>query len=317
MDKFHKLLQRQIKKYMPAEFGKKSQTPISEFLNIVNQTYLDFESDRALIERAMDISSLELQEQQKKITQATKLASLGEMSASVAHELNNPLYIISGFNERIIKTLKRDHPLVYESVKEYFDDVLSGLGRIRLIINHLRDFARQSPHKKKILNLNEPIEKVLVLMRDQLKAKNIKIEKNLSELSINILGDAHKLEQVFVNLFANAIDAIESKNGSWGGAIKLSTSIIKDSARVEVQDDGCGMSDEVQLKVFDAFFTTKEVGKGTGLGGSISYGIIKEHDGNIECSSNEGIGSTFRISIPVAHLVENKSGSLENEHKEP
>lgn len=256
------------------------------------------ETEKEKFDQIADLNR-ELIVAQGQLVQSAKLASLGEMAAGVAHELNNPLYLIGGFNERVAKVLMKNNPEAYELVKEYIDDIADGAKRMKLIIGDLKDFSRKSSHVMELVSINEVLEKSFALTYKQLLLGNIAIIKNYLNIDYKIKGDSNKLMQVFINLIVNAKDAIESSTRKDGRELRVSTKLEKDFVIIIFQDNGCGMLEETRLKVFDAFFTTKVIGKGTGLGGSISYGIIKEHNGTIECTSAIDIGTTFIIKLPV------------------
>jgi signal transduction histidine kinase len=246
---------------------------------------------------------------QGQLVQSAKLASLGEMAAGIAHELNNPLYVIGGFNERIVKTLSKTHPEAYLQIKEYLDDITDGTIRMKKIIGNLKDFSRKSSHTMELISISEVIEKSLALTHKQLALGNIVVvTSQFLDFGAVIKGDPNKLMQVFINLIMNAKDAIAARPDNSEGQILISTHLENGNIVIELQDNGVGMSVETKSKIFDAFFTTKEIGKGTGLGGSISYGIIKEHQGQIECFSTIGVGTTIKITLPRAENIGENNG---------
>lgn len=241
---------------------------------------------------------------QGQLVQSAKMASLGEMAAGIAHELNNPLYIISGFNDRVNKELFKKSPEAHEHVKEYLQDISDGVTRMKSIIGNLKDFSRKSSEAKETVSIQWVIDKSLLLMKEQLHLGNITVEKCPPPETVYIQGDPLKLQQVFINLLANSKDAIQEKTKGTKGHIKIEVTKEENFVTVTLEDNGMGMTPETKAKVFDAFFTTKGVGKGTGLGGSISYGIIKDHGGTIACESALNIGTKFKITLPIANVVE-------------
>jgi signal transduction histidine kinase len=174
------------------------------------------------------------------------------------------------------------------------------------VITHVRDFSRPAELARSRVNLNDPIRDVFKILGHQLKAHQIEIDLDLATDLPPILADHNRLEQVFVNLVSNAIDAIDEKNDLTGdpadSARRITIRSFSDGDRVvaEVTDTGVGMPEHVKNKLFEPFFTTKKVGKGTGLGTSISYGIVRGYDGTIDIESQPRQGATFRLTFPQA-----------------
>jgi C4-dicarboxylate-specific signal transduction histidine kinase len=172
------------------------------------------------------------------------------------------------------------------------------------IIRHVRDFARQSEIRKSEININRPIEDVFKVLGNQVKMHQVELELDLSPDLPCIMADHNRLEQVFINLVTNAIDAMDEKSelAEHTGHIKrlnIRTHLENRHVIVTVTDNGIGMSDKVKNKLFEPFFTTKKVGKGTGLGVSISYGIVKDYDGAIEIDSEVSRGTVFKLIFPA------------------
>ncbi len=237
----------------------------------------------------------ELKNNQLQLVESAKLASLGELSSGVAHELNNPLMFVQGFTNRIEKEIKKRNPETYKDIEEYFQDVNFGIKRIRDIVDYFRDFSRTGTKEKTRLIVQECIRRSFILFNDQLKTLNVKVHMEMPEDSIILLGDQNRLEQVFMNFIANSRDAL--KDVKEEKRLSVSVSKINQNCQIVFQDNGSGISDENIQKLFDPFFTTKPVGKGTGLGLSISYGIIKEHDGEIQIDNSSD--TKFIINIPI------------------
>ena len=241
-----------------------------------------------------------LKETQIQLIQSAKLASLGEMSSGLAHEINNPLFLIKGFNNRIKVKLSKDNKDAYEQVHDYVQEVNENSLRIMKIVKHFREFSRQAEHNFMPISINDVVSRSFILLYEKLKLCSISIKQNLTMEDPKIMGDGIQLEQVFINIINNARDAIEEAHGTKGGDLVVCTRREgKKSTIVEFSDNGNGVNEEQLEKIFDPFYTTKEVGKGTGLGLSISYGIIKEHKGEIDCIPNADKGTTFRIKLPV------------------
>jgi len=232
-----------------------------------------------------------------RIMEAERLALVGQLSANVAHELNNPLQGIVTFSHLLLEEHTCESPNHVELLKK----IVGQADRCRDIIRGLLDFARQRKPDKTICNLNFLLESCVSLLEKQAQFHNIKIVKNLQgDLPMTII-DPSQIERVFINLIVNAADAMDGN-----GQLTLITFFnAKDvTIEIDIKDTGCGIRAEDMDKLFDPFFTTKEVGHGTGLGLAISYGIVKSHKGNILVKSAEGKGSTFTVVLPVAAIEE-------------
>ncbi len=243
----------------------------------------------------------ELQKTQASLIQAGKLAALGEVSSGLAHELNNPLTVVTGYLEHIHDMVRSraSVPLDFVALESGLGKIERNIERMNAIIGHIMEFARQSHPTKRPLLLNEVIKKSFILISEQLRLKNIQLKPKLSGATLMTVGDALRLEQVFINLLTNARDAIFEARGDAGGTIEVHSRIFSATQlEVEIMDDGLGMPPEIRENIFNPFFTTKDVGLGTGLGLSISLGIIQDHDGNIDCASMPGKGTVFLIKLP-------------------
>ena len=230
---------------------------------------------------------MQLEEQ---LLQTEKLTSLGLLAAGVAHEVNTPLAVISNYIQMLAKQLPANdprHKLTEKIVKQTF--------RASEIVNNLLSFSRTGGTEFKEVNLDQVIEETLTLVAHPFRTANVQVVKNLSSGLPCILGSSNRLQQVFLNLFLNAKDAMPS-----GGMLEVRSSANNGSVEVEVTDTGLGIQREDLARVFDPFFTTKATGRGTGLGLSVSYGIIKEHAGKIEVRSTPGKGTSFRLEFPAA-----------------
>ncbi|CCW36385.1 histidine kinase,HAMP domain-containing protein,histidine kinase [Chthonomonas calidirosea] len=231
----------------------------------------------------------ELQETQGQLVQSAKLASLGTLSAGVAHELNQPLAIIRGIAQQIIA----DDSLP-EEIRADLEIIEGQTGRMVKIIRHLRTFCRMGTTDFSLVDVNEVIRNCFILVGAQLKAHNVEVDLQLSEGLPSVLGDANELEQVFLNLITNARDALEDRANA---LITIVSKVQNNKVVVEFRDNGPGIPDDVRPHIFDPFFTTKEAGKGTGLGLSISHSIIKRHQGAIDVR-NDG-GAVFTVTLPI------------------
>jgi len=238
------------------------------------------------------------------LIQASKMATLGEMSAGVAHELNQPLSVIKTSATFLVKKIDRKEPVVPEILRELAEEMDSQVDRASLIINHLRQFGRKTDIRKINVQLNDCIRGTFTVLGRQLEVHGVKVELHLDEELPPIRGDSNRLEQVFLNLIMNARDAMDEKEALAGKGVEkvleISSFRENDEVVVEISDTGLGMSEAVKNKVFEPFFTTKPVGKGTGLGLSISFGIVRDYDGTIEVESEEGRGTKFTIRFPAS-----------------
>jgi len=237
------------------------------------------------------------------LIQASKMATLGEMSTGVAHELNQPLNAIRIGSDLLKKMVARGQSLDPELAGKVSGEIGEQVERAANIINHLREFGRKSDlDELEKVNINKPIRDVFTVLGQQLKLRQITVNLDLDEDIPPILGVRNRLEQVFINLVMNARDAIEEKREMTHGEEQegvLSIRSYQEDGKVVtvVRDNGKGMPESVKEKIFEPFYTTKEVTKGTGLGLSISYGIIKDYEGTIEVESMAGSGTIFKISF--------------------
>jgi two-component system NtrC family sensor kinase len=237
----------------------------------------------------------------KQLMQAGKLASIGELSAGVAHEINNPLAII--LTERqILLDLESQADMGSVQFKEQFFESMNQIDRqikrCKRITQNLLRFARRTTSMVEAVNLNEFITEIIELMEREAKSSGIKITHAFDENLPTLISDPSQLQQVFLNLITNAIDAHE---GMPYGKIHIKTNAngAKGGVTVSVSDTGSGISPEYLEKIFDPFFTTKPVGKGTGLGLSICYSIMRQLGGDITVTSKLGTGTEFTLSLPV------------------
>ena len=271
------------------------------FVNI-NVGHTMYGEQSALIASTTDIT--ETVEKETQLIQAGKMTTLGVMAAGMAHEINQPLNVIQICADYFLKMVNRGQPIPDTDLASMARDISSNVERATNVIKHVRDFARQSEVVRSQLILNAPIQDVFKVLGHQLKAHEIEVELDLDPTLLPISAEHNRLEQVFINLVSNAIDAIDEKSTHpdyKGGPKKLRIETFSENGQVvaRVVDTGIGMSIETRNKIFEPFYTTKKVGKGTGLGTSISYGIIKDYQGTIQVESALGQGTTFTIRFPV------------------
>jgi ligand-binding sensor domain-containing protein/signal transduction histidine kinase len=268
-----------------------------------------------------------LKSMQTQLVESEKMASLGQLTAGVAHEINNPINFISGsisplkqdvddileicamydkfveknnlgdtFKE--IKTLKKqiDYDFLIHEIENLLKGIKEGTERTTSIVKGLRNFSRLDEDIMKLANINEGIESTLLILNNKLKNK-VEVIKDLGTIP-QILCYPGKINQVFMNIINNACDAINGK-----GKIYIKTYQTTSQIKISIRDTGIGMSEKVRKKIFEPFFTTKDVGEGTGLGLSITFGIIENHKGKIEVNSELGKGSEFIITLPIVQDI--------------
>lgn len=254
------------------------------------------ERNRALV-FLRDVTEKRLQELH--LMQAEKLSSIGVLAAGVAHEINNPLSSVAGYAEALLRRLKdnsalADDPLL-EDFPRYLQVILRESYRCKGIIDCLLSFSRKSDGSVSDVNLNEIVQEVLELVRHKSRYEKIEIKLNLQNDLPEVTADPAGLRQVCMNLLMNAHQAI---NGP--GVVEISTSSEALSmVQLQITDSGCGISKDAIDQIWDPFFTTKEVGKGLGLGLAVTYNIVKRHGGDITAESQNGKGSKFTVRIPV------------------
>ncbi len=237
----------------------------------------------------------ELREKQEQLVQAGKLATLGELTTGVAHELNNPLNNIGLFIGNVIDLIELGKGDPQRILRE-LHSAMQQVHKATEIISHLRTFGRAASVSREPVAINQVISRSLALMHEQLRLRQIEVQLHFPDKDVIVIGNAIQLEQVFINLLTNARDAMTEVTPK---AITISCTPQVDMVEISVCDTGPGIPIEWQQKIFDPFFTTKEVGAGTGLGLSITYGIIKEHQGTITVENAPNIGALFRIQLPL------------------
>ena len=247
--------------------------------------------------QVMERREQELRDKQEQLVQAGKLATLGELTTGVAHELNNPLNNIGLFVGNVIDRIHMGE-LSTESAREDLEKAMEQVRKATEIISHLRTFGRAAPVTFEAVDVDEVIERALSLMQEQLRLRAIDVDLDLYPDALIVQGNPIQLEQVFINLLTNARDAL-SEVPEERKKIRIVSSLERDRIRIVFEDTGPGIPAEIAKRVFDPFFTTKEVGTGTGLGLSITYSIVKEHGGDISLSKTPGGGATFTVEVPV------------------
>jgi hypothetical protein len=271
--------------------------PQNATLNIAAAPLISREGERIgrliILDDVTDRAELE-----RRLVQADKLSSIGLLAAGVAHEVNTPLAVISTYAQMLAKQISGDEqkaPLLEKIARQTF--------RASEIVNSLLNFSRTSPTEFVPVDLNKVLRETLTLVEHQFAKSSIKVDLKLDESITLIKGSPGKLQQVFLNLFLNARDAIESggsSGGTSGGTLTIETDRWNGAVRASVRDTGAGIAPENLARIFDPFFTTKGAVKGTGLGLSVSYGIVREHGGDIEVHSQPGQGTEFLLTFPIS-----------------
>jgi C4-dicarboxylate-specific signal transduction histidine kinase len=236
-----------------------------------------------------------LREKQEQLVQAGKLATLGELTTGVAHELNNPLNNIGLFVGNAIDLIELGSA-DRERILRELGAAMQQVRKATEIITHLRTFGRAAQVSREPVAINQVINRALALMHEQLRLRQIQIRLDLAAEDPIVIGNAIQLEQVFINLLTNARDAMAATPRK---LLTISSWVEGERVHISLTDTGCGIQEGMEQRIFDPFFTTKEVGKGTGLGLSITYGIIKEHQGAISVSSRANEGATFLVQLPL------------------
>src|SRR5947209_2671529 len=244
----------------------------------------------------------ELRDKQEQLVQAGKLATLGELTTGVAHELNNPLNNIGLFVGNVIDLIEHGMTDKEQIILE-LRRATQQICKATAIISHLRTFGRAAPVSREPISLRQVIERALALMREQLRLREIDVTADLGPAEPVVVGNPIQLEQVFINLLTNARDAVADAPRK---AIRISGAVGAATVAVAVADTGPGIPPGLERRIFDPFFTTKEVGRGTGLGLSITYGIVKEHGGTISVVRRHGEGATFLLQLPLAAAETNE-----------
>lgn len=291
--------------------------------DVLQKLYSSLEAEVSARTKELKAAYSELQSAQAMMVHSEKMKSLGELVAGIMHEINNPINFIYGnmthldnYSKDLVKIvdeysdldkeLSEDLQKKYKALKEELDydfiksdipDLIKsckeGAERAKNIIQDLKSFSRFEESAISNINLEKEVDTCLTILYNKYKNR-ITIHKEFPENMPSIEAYGGQLNQVFMNILDNAIGAIEGTGDIWIRAL-----FTNNNARIEIEDNGCGMSEETKQKVFNPFFTTKPVGQGTGLGMSITYKVIKNHNGNIDIESKQGIGTKFIITLPL------------------
>jgi signal transduction histidine kinase len=247
--------------------------------------------ENALLYENQKRINTELRDTQKQLIQSEKLAATGQFSASLAHEINNPLGIIKNYLQILAESpagveASRDQQANLDAIKEEVD-------RIARIVKSFLDFSRPAKEEMNFVDLNEIIRQVIFLVHQEFLSQGVKITTDLPESLPQILGSEDQLKQVFLNLLVNSRDSMPG-----GGSVSIRVEETGKRVEIEISDTGCGISEENINRIFDPFFTTKTDGKGTGLGLWICYGIIQRHGGAIQAHRQKQ-GTSFTVTLPT------------------
>jgi len=256
----------------------------------------------AIILATTDIT--EALEKEAQLLQASKMTTLGEMSAGVAHELNQPLNAIKMGSEYLNMMIESGKQIPEKNLLEVSRQISEQVDRASEIIDCLREFGRKPDFAKEKVDINEAVRVAIGIVGQQLRLQNINLTLEVDDGLPPILARKTRIEQVIFNLVANARDAVmrrkEARPGAVKPAVKIRSFYENEQVALTVTDNGGGIPQDILDKVFEPFFTTKEVGSGMGLGLSISYGIVKDYNGNIDIQSKEGEGTTVKLTFPCA-----------------
>ena len=277
---------------------------ISKFIEVsrdISDSRKQEEEMTRRLEKMVEDRTRELKETHSKFLHQDKMASLGKLSASVVHEINNP---ISGIlNLVMLMNRMMEGGTLQQKEMDQFSQYLrlmeAETRRISRIVSNLLAFSRHSKMEFGTVHLNQLIEKTLFLNANLLKLHSIKVEENLDPELPPLMGSEDRLQQVFMNLISNAAEAVEAGHGERRLSIVTKHLREKESVSVSFADTGVGIPQENLSKLFEPFFSTKKKGKGVGLGLSVAYGIIQEHGGSIQVQSEEGRGTTFTVELPL------------------
>lgn len=242
----------------------------------------------------------EMEQVKLELAQRGKLTILGELCAGIAHELNNPLVIVKGGVRYIEQKLTAvEDWTLYPDIQKKLDKINDASDRMAGIIRNVLMFARQEAYEYQNFSIKNAVNSSIELMRDQLTASHIQLKINVPNEDLTIHGDRNLIVQALVNVMSNAREALDLREDARHRVLEFSVQSMNDEVLIAIEDNGIGMSEETRSKVFYPFFTTKKVGEGSGLGMSISHGIISQHQGRMSCESVLGEGTCFRIVLPL------------------
>lgn len=273
--------------------SKEELQTANEELSVVNEELFDKNQIINAQNSELKNTLKQLKDTQMHLLQSEKMASLGVLTAGVAHEINNPLNYMMGAYVGFEKYFSKNGNIENEKIQFLLESLKTGIDKAAAIVKGLGEFSRNSKSNKEDCDLHAILKNCLVMLNSQIK-DNINIEQHLFEPGIIVQGNVGKLHQVFMNILTNAIQSITEN-----GVITLSSCIRDNSAVVEIADNGAGIAEEDLPRITDPFFTTKDPGSGTGLGLAICYQILQEHRGSVSYDSVLGKGTIAKIRIPL------------------
>jgi signal transduction histidine kinase len=276
---------------------------ISKFVHIsrdITQHKKEEEEITHRLEQMVEDRTRQLKETHEKLLHQDKMSSLGKLSASVVHEINNPIAGILNLIMLMKRIVVEDtiNQKEIDQFTQYLELMETETRRTSRIVSNLLAFARQSKMEPKRLSINRLIEQTLFLNANLLKINRVKVETDLDPNLPDLVGSEDQLQQVFMNLVSNAAEAMEASDG---GVLSIKTThlLSEDKVQIDFSDTGIGIPGENIPNLFEPFFTTKKKGKGVGLGLSVAYGIVQEHGGSIYVRSKSGEGTTFEVKVPL------------------
>jgi two-component system sensor kinase FixL len=288
----HQAVTRYVKTRIPGRIGHETEMLASRKNGDTFPASISFsvtEVDGRLFFTGIVRDITEKKALQEQVIRSEKLSALGQLAAEITHEIKNPLMLIGGFTQQLIRVIDDEKHL--QKLNVITDEV----ARLEKLLTDLREFHLPKTIASEKVDLKELLQDIYYMLRDDCEKKNIQTELIIDEKALLVAGDRHSLKQVFLNLFKNSMDAMEH-----GGVLSIQTSLIGDHVEITVTDEGCGIPEQDKEKIFSPFFTTKK--HGTGLGLCISKRIIEEHaGGSLSMKSKEGKGTSFKISLPVYH----------------
>ena len=290
--KLHKKYQLQLRE--KEKYNLEMKSIVDERTMELRELYDKEKQSRSELEKVY----YDVKKMQAQLIEGAKLASLGKMSAGIAHELNNPLTCIQGYSEIVQKSIKKEK--CNEKIFKMLDGIQNASRRMSAIIGSLKKFGENTfCGKRGELSLDVPISNTINFLAPFFKKHDIRIDFHCPPNPGMIIGDVHLLESVFSHLLSNSKDAFEKITDDRNKKVEIKLSSDKDNIKVLYRDNASGMSDDVIKKIFDPFYTTKDVGRGAGLGMSVVHGIIKEHQASISVKSVEGQFSECIIKFPA------------------
>ncbi|HMK60168.1 MAG TPA: ATP-binding protein [Dissulfurispiraceae bacterium] len=284
-----RMLEKKTKKIATGDFSEKIEVKGSDEIASLAQSFNRMEDHLKLAVSSFEHTITQLRENQAKLVEAEKLASIGILTAGIAHEINNPLTSVLSFSELMLEQMP-ENDINHRRLKIMIRDAQ----RARTIVRELLSFAKEDPIHRTIMDVNRSITEITESIAAQDAFKGIELKLDLAQNIPEIMADPVRIGQVVMNILLNAAHSITPP-----GTIELATQASESHIEIAISDTGSGIPKEHLNKIFDPFFTTKGTRKGTGLGLAISYGIIKKHNGSIEVKSILGKSSTFIVRLPI------------------